>query len=183
MKRILFFIVGSLIFSSTGFHGCMGGADSANRSKDDNPITASAFDSLEHYSIDIDLFKIGELEDKNNKSEKEQRLLSVLSGNQVNISLLSHLKEIGYASNLVDKSLYSPIDSLFFLKARKDNAESSCIHEFRDILVFYKNKQCIGVAKICFDCKTMVSWSEKLNFAGFGDWDDYDKLHPLLRKN
>lgn len=29
----------------------------------------------------------------------------------------------------------------------------------------------------------MVSWSEKLNFAGFGDWDDYRKLHPLLRKN
>ena len=184
MKRIIFFIIGSLIFSFTGFQGCMERTDSANGSKDDNPIAElAAFDSLEHYSIDIDLFKIGELEDKNNKSEKEQLLLSVLSDNQVNISLLSHLKEIGYTINLVDKSLYRPIDSLFFLKARKDNVESSCIHEFRDILVFYKNKQCVGVPKICFDCKAMVSWSEKLNFAGFGDWDDYDKLHPLLRKN
>lgn len=184
MKRILFFIVEILIFSFTTFQGCMWGTDSANKSKDDNTIPVSAaFDSLEHYSIDIDLFKIGELEDKNNKSEKEQLLLSVLSNNQVNISLLPRLKEIGYASNLVDKSLYKTIDALFFLKARKDNVESSCIPEFRDILVFYKDKQCVGIAKICFDCKTMVSWSEKLNFAGFGDLDDYDKLHPLLGKN
>jgi hypothetical protein len=140
------------------------------------------FDSLEHYFVDIDLFKIGELEDKRIKSEKEYLLLSALEDDKVDLSLLSHLKNIGYVRSVVDKSLHSSVDSLFFLKTRTDDVESSCIHEFRNILVFYKNKQCIGIAKICFDCKAIVSWSEKLNFAGFGDWKDYDKLRPLLRE-
>ncbi|MGE8427123.1 MAG: hypothetical protein ACN6O7_04580 [Sphingobacterium sp.] len=183
MKRIICFTVGCLLFSAIYLQGCMNsGSTIEQREKESSGSIPANFDSLEHYLVDIDLFKIGELEDKKIKSEKEYLLLSALEDDKVDLSLLSNLKNIGYVRGSLDQSLYSAVDSLFFLKTRTDHVDTSCIYEFRDILVFYKNKQCIGIAKICFDCKAIISWSEKLNFAGFGDWKDYDKLHRLLKK-
>ncbi len=182
MQRIICFTVRYLLFSAIYLQGCVNsGSTIEQRGKESSVPIPSNFDSLEYYSMDIDLFKIGELEDKKNKSEKERLLLSVLEDDKLDLSLLSHLKNIGYVRGSLDQSRYRAVDSLFFLKTRTDHLDTSCIYEFRDILVFYKNKQCIGIAKICFDCKAMVSWSDKPNFAGFGDWEDYDKLHLLLR--
>lgn len=179
MKIASLFIACS-IFSIIYLQSCINNSESNTEER--SPLVFSNFDSLEHYSIAIDLYKIGELEDKQNKIEKDNLLLSVLQDSQVDISLLPRLKEIGYSSRSIDKSLYRPIDSLFFSKVRKHYLDTSCIQEFRDILVFYKDKKCIGIAKICFECRAMVSWSQNLKFKGFGDWSDYDVLNPILQK-
>ncbi|GAA4168630.1 hypothetical protein GCM10022218_03920 [Sphingobacterium ginsenosidimutans] len=130
----------------------------------------------------IDLNQIGELQDKKIQSEQDVFLLSVLGDNQVDTAFLKRLEDVDYTKTLINGKHYGVIDSLFFRKARQEDIDSSCIHEFRDILVFYKNKKCIGLAKICFDCKAMVPWDRGVQFKGFGDWSDYDKLHPILRE-
>ena len=161
---------------------CCGNRDISDR--DDSSISASSgFDSLEHYSIAISPYKLGELEDKANKSSRESLLLTMLEGSQVDTSSLAHLLEIGYSKTEVDRSLYGSIDSLFLSNQRKDYLDSSCINQFRDILIFYRDNKCVGAVKICFDCKAMVSWSSDLKFDGFGDWEDYDKLYTILRSN
>jgi len=184
MKGGLFIAVGIFaIFISVCLQGCVGNNGSREEGTRDNTISGSfRFDSLVHYVTMIDLYQIGELENKKTKSEQDVFLLSVLGDNEVDTAILNRLEGVGYTKTLINRSHSGVIDSLFFCKTRQDNVDSSCIHEFRDILVFYKNKKCIGLAKICFDCKAMVSWDRGVQFKGFGDWSDYDKLHPILRE-
>jgi len=163
--------------------GCVGNGDSREGKLPDNTTSDSfQFDSLAHYSTMIDFYQIGELEDKKTQSERDVFLLSVLGDNQVDTTILKRLEDVGYTKTMINGKHYSVIDSLFFSKGRQEDIDSSCIHEFRDILVFYKNKKCIGLAKICFDCKAMVPWDRGVQFKGFGDWSDYDRLHPILRE-
>ncbi|MGE8290125.1 MAG: hypothetical protein ACN6ON_00540 [Sphingobacterium sp.] len=163
--------------------GCVGNGGSREGKSPDNTTSGSfQFDSLVHYSTMIDLYQIGELEGKKTQSEQDVFLLSVLGDNQVDTTILKGLEDVGYTKTLINEKHYGVIDSLFFRKVRQEDIDSSCIHEFRDILVFYKNKKCIGLAKICFDCKAMVPWDRGVQFKGFGDWSDYDKLHPILRE-
>ncbi|MND50390.1 hypothetical protein D3C87_562430 [compost metagenome] len=184
MKRGTFISVGifAMIISICS-QGCAGNGGSREGKTPNNTTSGSfQFDSLVHYSTMIDLNQIGELQDKKIQSEQDVFLLSVLGDNQVDTVILKRLEDVDYTKTLINGRHYGVIDLLFFRKARQEDIDSSCIHEFRDILVFYKNKKCIGLAKICFDCKAMVPWGQGVQFKGFGDWSDYDKLHPILRE-
>lgn len=162
--------------------GCINDDGTGKGGYYNNTIAGSAqFDSLVHYSKSIDFYQIGALQDQKTKSQQDEFLLSVLGDNQVDTVILNRLEEVGYVKTLIDRSHYEVIDSLFFRKTRQEDIDSSCIHEFRDVLVFYRNKKCVGLAKICFDCKAIVPWGEGTPFNGFGDWSDYDKLHSVLR--
>lgn len=179
------------VFKSTGIfivtifvclQGCIDNGSAHKGGHHNNPITGSPqFDSLVHYSTSIDFYQIGALQDQKIKSQQDEFLLSVLGDNQVDTVILNRLENVGYVKTLIDSSHYGVIDSLFFRKTRQEDIDSSCIYEFRDVLVFYRNKKCIGLAKICFDCKAIVPWIEAAQFKGFGDWSDYDKLHSILR--
>lgn len=96
----------------------------------------------------------------------------------------SFLKEIKsrYDEALVDTSSHKAINEIFCKKTYKYPVEYSCIPEYRDILVFYKKKKVIGLAKICFSCKKHHILGTTKKSIDFGQDGDFEKLEMLLSK-
>ena len=82
--------------------------------------------------------------------------------------------------SVVDSSHFSKIRNIFKEKSCSSIIEKSCIPVYRDILVFYKNNEIIGIAKICFDCNVQHIIGTKEDTSYFGQCGDYDLLNEIL---
>lgn len=60
----------------------------------------------------------------------------------------------------------------------------ACAPEYRDILVFKKNNEISGIAKICFSCGQfyIISSKREIQVENFGTEEEYKSLEKLFKK-
>lgn len=147
--------------------------------------TYFSFDEVVHYQLDFDKKLIGSLLENARQSEFDSLKKAVILGGypvQMSESTLPELlKQIGYKESRVNQNKFSAINDIFSNKDVGDLLVTSCINVYRDILVFKKNNNVVGLAKICFDCKAHHILGTSISTEGFGQNGDYEKLENLLK--
>lgn len=180
-----------LIFFAITFSGCNNKSETANNVAEnhrDQKFENKFFDydEIDYYSNDLDEEKIGELYDNQLKSKIDSIKMGVILGNIPNnitdLSFIEKLDKLGYKKSNVDKSKFKDIDKIFVEKTEQENVARACINVYRDILIFKKNSNVVGTAKICFGCYANQINGTNSNTENFGQNGDYEKLATILRK-
>jgi len=147
------------------------------------------FDNVEYYS----LYK---------NEEKE-----IIENNRKGIkdSILNNILYSELPDKLDDNIFYKTINSNGFSKfelSQKDieylkndvflekfslnvfQLNKACAPEYRDILVFKKNNEISGIAKICFSCGQfyIISSKREIQVENFGTEEEYKSLEKLFKK-
>lgn len=142
------------------------------------------FDAIEHYQIDYEESKIGELIDSLPKSEidsfKREIILGDIPNNISDLIFIEKLTKIGYKKTIIDTSRFSSINNIFVEKTSLGYKETACVYIYRDILIFKKEGEVIGTAKICFKCLANQIHGTNANTANFGQNGDYAQLEKIL---
>ncbi|MFH6997818.1 hypothetical protein ACHRVZ_07785 [Flavobacterium sp. FlaQc-57] len=145
------------------------------------------FDSVEYYSL-------------NKNKEKE-----IIENNRTGIkdSILNNILYSEFPDKLDNDVFYKTINFNGFSKfqlSQKDieylkndvflekfslkvfELNKACAPEYRDILVFKKNNEISGIAKICLSCGQfyLVSSKKEIKTENFGKEDDYKSLEKLF---
>lgn len=142
------------------------------------------FDAVDHYkslatNSEIRKLLISVITNKSD-SLKGNLLLDDYPYKLSDTSFIGELKHIKFEKVIVSKGKLDTIRELFKDKKYKTYNFFACIAEYRDILIFRKNKKITGIAKICFGCGQHVIIGAKINTENFGQGGDYKKLRSLL---
>ena len=77
-------------------------------------------------------------------------------------------------------------DDIFLEKSSLNMFENAyaCAPQYRDVLVFKKNKEISGIAKICLSCRQfyIVSSKREIQTENFGTEEEYKALEKLFKK-
>ena len=73
------------------------------------------------------------------------------------------------------------IENVFSKKDSLQDAFAACAAEYRDIFIFKKKKETIGIVKMCFKCGRVQFVGNKIDTEGFGLWTELDKLRKIVR--
>lgn len=142
------------------------------------------FDKIEHYSIEISESEVYAMYPREKEGSYESRMLEVLEQNIPkeisDSSFIDNLKGLGYQKALIAANKFKEIREIFREKRTAQLYAFSCIPIYRDILIFKKNNEIIGLTKICFDCDMSHIVGTPANTSYFGMNGDYAKLYRLL---
>jgi len=142
------------------------------------------FDKIEHYRIikEIDYF------DRENESVRieNKKILSELLFDRKPTKLngtefLNDISKVVYTKKEIQTSDFDNIKEVFKEQSCSVNTASSCISVFRDILVFYKKNEVVGIAKICFGCNDNHIIGTTSNTSDFGQCGKYEELNKILK--
>lgn len=143
-----------------------------------------SYDQVEHYYFDITEESIWKIEEKEKKSEKEEKQLELLiqyTPDKISDTIaLQDIDKIGFVKQKIAENKFEKLNQIFCERKHKEAIAMACIAIYRDILVFKKNGKIIGTAKICFDCDQNVITGTTKNTEDFGQSGDYGKLYRLL---
>ncbi|PXY41707.1 hypothetical protein DMB65_07105 [Flavobacterium cheongpyeongense] len=73
------------------------------------------------------------------------------------------------------------IENVFSEKDSLQDAFAACAAEYRDIFIFKKKKETVGIVKMCFKCGRVQFVGNKIDTEGFGLWTELDKLRKIVR--
>ncbi len=142
------------------------------------------FDQVEHYFLKIDEDKIWEMEEKKNRTEKENKQLELLiqhTPDKLSDTIfIKDLEKIDFVKSEIQTDKFEQLNGIFCERKHKESYAMACIAIYRDILVFKKDNKIIGTAKICFECDQSVITGTTLNTSEFGQTGDYGKLYKIL---
>lgn len=143
------------------------------------------FDKIEHFHVHThNSIRLSGAKDT--LTEDDYKLLSGLVDFNIPSSLsdtffLSKIEEIGFTKREISETKNDSINELFRRKAFDMNYSfSPCMPIFRDILIFRKQHELVGIAKICFQCKYITVHGTEVDTKFFGSFDGYEKLFKLL---
>lgn len=142
------------------------------------------FDELDHYFLNMSRETLSEIEQKKTKTyleEKQSNWLRQYGPDSLpNAEVGYELTFAGYVKKEVPAAIFPVINNIFCERPHGPGPASGCIPEFRDILVFKKDKQLVGFAKICFTCHKHSIVGTNLDTSEFGQSGDYEKLFNIL---
>lgn len=140
------------------------------------------FDSVEHYSLNIDesIFL------NDNINEDITELYDYLVGEKINelkdTNQLSELVRLGYQKSILPSSKNAELTRLFSEKGKTIPIVLDCEPMYRDFLVFKRKNKVVGIAKICFQCDQSRFIGTSRNTNGFGRNGEFEKLKNLISK-
>jgi len=144
------------------------------------------FDRIDYYHLGISDLEETSIIFKELKTKKDSTFLSILFGEipiKLNDSLIEQIESINHFNRFeLPKTLNSKVSNCFskYYEASFFSTSTTCIHFYRDILVFRKEKTIIGVALICFSCNSLIHYS-KDRFQQVNS--DFVELEKLLKNN
>ncbi len=144
-----------------------------------------AFSSVTHHYLPITEAQVFELEEKVNKSYKDERLIDLLIQHTPDTisdsTALNEIDQLGFVEKTLSPYKYGQIAEIFCAKEYDELLTNSCIPIYRDILIFKQQNKIIGIAKICFECNDHLIVGAMHNTDAFGQSGDYSRLLRLLR--
>ena len=96
-------------------------------------------------------------------------------------TLLKDLLSLGFVKKEVPAEKFASLNRIFCERKRLESVATTCIPVYRDILVFKRDNQIVGTAKICFGCRYHVIAGTDRNTSDFGQPGDYEELKKLLQ--
>lgn len=147
------------------------------------------FDSVEYYSLNKS--KEEEMGENNSKSidngifdkiffdDYPEKLNNAVFNKTINSDGFSK-------SELSQKDVEYLRSDIFLEKPSLNILENvyACSPQYRDILVFKKNKEISGIAKICLSCRQfyLISSKKEIQTENFGTEEEYKSLEKLFQK-
>jgi hypothetical protein len=142
------------------------------------------FDKIEHYFINADELEVLNIDEKEEKTDSEKKLVALLlesKPNKLSDSLiLENIEGIGFTKTEIQESKFQQLNEVFCERKHDELIETACIAVYRDILVFKNKNKIIGIAKICFGCDKNIITGTMSNTTEFGQSGDYRKLYEVL---
>ena len=126
-----------------------------------------------------------EIATKEKKTSNEKALLEIVnleyptSLNDQN--LLKNLEILYPKKKKIEQSKLNTLASIYSEKFHGDYSLAACEPIYRDILIFKKENNIIGVSKICFECGLHYTIGTTKNTEQLGQNGDYEKLNLLLK--
>ena len=147
------------------------------------------FDSVEYYSLNKS--KEVEMGENNSKSIDNGIFDKIFFDNypeKVNNTVFyKTVNSDGFSkSELSQKDVEYLRSDIFLEKPSLKILENvyACSPQYRDILVFKKNKEISGIAKICLSCRQfyLISSKKEIQTENFGTEEEYKSLEKLFQK-
>src|SRR5690606_31320119 len=135
------------------------------------------FESVEYYSIDensISYFT--------SSKEIERIVLEDFFSEIPDENFTETLERIGYHKIILDNRYNKQLNTIFKERSCKFDDIAACAPIFRDILIFKKNNQITGLAKICFQCNKSYFVGTSKNTEHFDVCGNYAELEQILNK-
>lgn len=140
------------------------------------------FDQLEHYTSEIDELKL--LEDESNLTENQMLQNQILLGDtpqdSKDTTFIKQLETIGFERKNIPVNKHQAIKELFREKQHAESEFTLCLPIYRDLIIFRKNGEIVGIAKICFDCDRHQIVGTAAKTDEFGQSGDYSTLAKIL---
>lgn len=145
------------------------------------------FDSVEYYSLNKS--KEEEMGENNSKSIDNGIFDKIFFDNypeKVNNAIFyKTINSHGFSKfELSQKDIEYIRDEIFLEKSSVKMFENvyACAPQYRDILIFKKNKKISGIAKICLSCRQfyLISSKKEIQTENFGTEEDYKSLEKLF---
>ncbi len=137
------------------------------------------YDEVEYFHLDVTHQAM-----KNMTTEVRYKdLLELLTEPIKSVSdsaLFRTLYTYPFKKKLIPSTKFKALDSIFQVKKHQAVESFACIPTYRDVLIFKKAGQVIGIAKICFECNKHSIVGTNLDTDEFGQSGDYKKLATLL---
>lgn len=145
------------------------------------------FDAVEYYSIVISDTDLSGMEMKEKKSRKEERLLDVLieeyGDSSIDSKHLKGLQGLGFTKHELGAGQIEALRSIFCERVYDEFVTTACSAVWRDILLFKKQGELTGTAKICFECD-QSSFNGTSRFTGqFGGSGEFNLLRRVLARS
>jgi hypothetical protein len=175
------------LISALFLFACNSNQETLTENWDEFKVYYFDFDQAEHYSAHVSEDSLWSLSDVDSANSKTKRFEEVIAGNTPktisDTLFLQELDEFGFEYQLVPESKHYELNDLF----REKSADPSemkwmCMPVYNDILVFKKENQIIGIAKICFGCNEIHVVGTAADTDRFGSCLGYQKLAKLLRR-
>lgn len=147
------------------------------------------FDSVEYYSLNKN--KEVEMGENNSKSIDNGIFDKIFFDNypeKVNNTVFyKTIDSDGFSkSELSQKDVEYLRNDIFLEKPSLKMLENvyACSPQYRDILIFKKNKEISGIAKICLSCRQfyLISSKKEIQTENFGTEKEYKSLEKLFNK-
>lgn len=146
------------------------------------------FDEVEHYEFPISAQEYEDLILADTLSEKG-KLLSIVFHDacpvtqEEKIRFKETLESVDKEESTIKPKYYDELNRVFSEKKCDDIRVNSCAPIYRDIFIFKKNKEEIGMAKICFECQ-LFSISNKEAIADcFNQNGELSILKKIISEN
>jgi len=182
VKALLLLIFGTHLFHITDVNG----DSTLPEIVENNCKPYFEFDSLEHYSIEIDLTVLNQLEKSTDTLWYEKKFVEIVTN-----PAPMHLEDSTFEQCLriykarkkhIVPSKYEDFNSIFCERKHDKHLLAACKANYLDVLVFYQGSKKTGIAKICFHCgKSKISGTLR-NVNEFGQSGDFEKLKKLLQE-
>jgi hypothetical protein len=142
------------------------------------------FDQIEYYHTPIAKDSLLAIEMKQDKSKKEQALLQILIGN-VPVSIkdtlfIKNMEILNFKKYILDPKIYSKISHLFSFREASQPVVAKNNAKYLDVLIFRKNNNIIGMAKVSFEGLKHQMIGERYNDSKFGQSGEYKELENIL---
>jgi len=145
------------------------------------------FDEIDHYFLNISQEALGDIERRKTKTYLEEKQINWLRQYEPDslpdITISSELAFTGYVKKEVLATDFPKIKDIFCERLHEPGPASGCIPEFRDVLLFKKERRLVGFAKICFTCHKHSITGTHLDTSQFGQSGDYEKLFNILHRS
>lgn len=156
--------------------------DTQTFSKSEECIPYFDFDEVEYHHIDISSERFFEIA----KSKEDSLLFSII--NRQTFSKISDtifidkLPELGFSKMKILEKDNQELIQLFCQENSLDETAAACDPLYKDILIFRKSNEIIGIAKICFSCRQSSIINQRNQFLPFDSAENWKELNSLLKK-
>jgi len=168
-RKLLFLFVALVLF------GCKGSAGEK----------FFDYDQIDYYYNDVSDSILSAFPDKGATSDLDSLKSVVIAGHTPeslsDLYFIDKMSKIGYHKTLIDTNKFKAIDKIFMQQKSSQIDEAACVPVYRDILVFKKHGNVVGIAKICFSCSQNEIHGGKVSTKYFGQDGDYERLEQLIR--
>ena len=149
----------------------------------ENNMNYFDFDELESYHKEISTDDITKQHEKmiDHHNNVTFKILEEEYPKIINDSFINELIKFDYKKKIISNSKYKDINMFFSKRNCDEFKKSACAPIYRDVLIFKKNDEIIGIAKICFRCETGYIIGLKQNLHYFGECGNYKNLQNLIK--
>lgn len=142
------------------------------------------FDNVEYYSIAISEDSVHNLDEKEQKTIDEDKLVELLIRDKPDTlsdtTIFTNIQTLGFKKKEIPKDKFDQLNKIFCERKHEEGLYSLCIAVYRDILIFKRQGKTIGFARICFDCGDSIIAGTDKDWSEFGQSGDFQRLGAIL---
>jgi len=148
------------------------------------------FDQMTHYRISISDNSVGQIQERKDRNDNEEKLVEVLNDrffdekysmtSLTDTLRLMSLEKLGFTKKEISNDKFAAINSLFCERKTDEIERNMCSPIYRDIIFFRKQNKTVGFARICLDCDMSNIVGSDRDTYTFGQAGEFELLETLL---